>query len=194
MPELNLRIFSRNYRLAVTPGEEPVLEQCAQRVDQHMEAIRSGGRVVALDQIAVLAALEIAYDDSKTQTSLEARVAELEEKVSQPKAPEPDPELPLELPEEVSEPVLSDEPTPSVAPQGTLPTDQPLEEPAVSRAAAVADAAVDTALWEKETFADSVRKRSTPRPPVLRDSSDFLESFRYNDLNPAVRAFGLQGT
>ena len=42
MPELNLRIFSRNYRLAVTPGEEPVLEQCAQRVDQHMEAIRSG--------------------------------------------------------------------------------------------------------------------------------------------------------
>lgn len=150
MPELNLRIFSRNYRLAVTPGEEPVLEQCAQRVDQHMEAIRSGGRVVALDQIAVLAALEIAYDDSKTQTSLEARVAELEEKVSHPKAPEPDPELPLELPEEVSEPVLSDEPTPSVAPQGTLPADQPLEEPAVSRAAAVADAAVDTALWEKE--------------------------------------------
>lgn len=150
MPELNLRIFSRNYRLAVTPGEEPVLEQCAQRVDQHMEAIRSGGRVVALDQIAVLAALEIAYDDSKTQTSLEARVAELEEKVSQPKAPEPDPELSLELPEEVSEPVLSDEPTPSVAPQGTLPADQPLEEPAVSRAAAVADAAVDTALWEKE--------------------------------------------
>lgn len=150
MPELNLRIFSRNYRLAVTPGEEPVLEQCAQRVDQHMEAIRSGGRVVALDQIAVLAALEIAYDDSKTQTSLEARVAELEEKISQPKVPEPDPELPLELPEAVSEPVLSDEPTPSVAPQGTLPADQPLEEPAVFRAAAVADAAVDTALWEKE--------------------------------------------
>lgn len=150
MPELNLRIFSRNYRLAVTPGEEPVLEQCAQRVDQHMEAIRSGGRVVALDQIAVLAALEIAYDDSKTQSTLEARVAELEEKVAQPKAPEPDPELPLELPEEVSEPVLSDEPTPSVAPQGTLPADQPLEEPAVSQAAAVADATVDTALWEKE--------------------------------------------
>ena len=44
MPELNLRIFSRNYRLAVTPGEEPVLEQCAQRVDQHMEAIRSAFR------------------------------------------------------------------------------------------------------------------------------------------------------
>lgn len=150
MPELNLRIFSRNYRLAVTPGEEPVLEQCAQRVDQHMEAIRSGGRVVALDQIAVLAALEIAYDDSKTQTTLEARVAELEEKFSQPKTPEPDPELPLELPEEASELVLSDEPTPSVAPQRTLPADQPLKEPAVSRAATVADATVDTALWEKE--------------------------------------------
>ena len=151
MPELNLRIFSRNYRLAVTPGEEPVLEQCAQRVDQHMEAIRSGGRVVALDQIAVLAALEIAYDDSKAQTTLEARVAELEEKISHPQTPALEPELPLELPEEeVSESVLSKEPTPSVAPQEALPEDQPLEEPAVPQTASATDATVDTALWEKE--------------------------------------------
>lgn len=151
MPELNLRIFSRNYRLAVTPGEEPVLEQCAQRVDQHMEAIRSGGRVVALDQIAVLAALEIAYDDSKTQSTLEARVAELEEKVAQPKAPPPEPELPLELPEEeVSEPVVAEEPTSSEEPQGTLPMNQAVEEPAVSQALSAATTTADTALWEKE--------------------------------------------
>ena len=151
MPELNLRIFSRNYRLAVTPGEEPVLEQCAQRVDQHMEAIRSGGRVVALDQIAVLAALEIAYDDSKTQTSLEARVAELEEKVSQPKAPAPEPELPLELPEEeVSAPAVLEEPMPPEDLQGTLPVDQPVEEPAVSLAVSAATTTVDTTMWEKE--------------------------------------------
>lgn len=151
MPELNLRIFSRNYRLAVTPGEEPVLEQCAQRVDQHMEAIRSGGRVVALDQIAVLAALEIAYDDSKAQTTLEARVAELEEKISHPQTPALEPELPLELPEEeVSESAFSKEPTPSVAPQEALPEDQPLEEPAVPQTASATDATVDTALWEKE--------------------------------------------
>lgn len=150
MPELNLRIFSRNYRLAVTPGEEPVLEQCAQRVDQHMEAIRSGGRVVALDQIAVLAALEIAYDDSKTQTTLEARVAELEEQVAQPKAPAPEPELPLDLEEEVSAPTVSEEPTSSEEPQGTLPMDQGVEEPAVSPAVSAVTASVDTAVWEKE--------------------------------------------
>lgn len=151
MPELNLRIFSRNYRLAVTPGEEPVLEQCAQRVDQHMEAIRSGGRVVALDQIAVLAALEIAYDDSKTQTNLEARVAELEEKVAQPKVPTLEPELPLDLPEEeVFAPAVSEEPTSSDEPQGTLPMDQAVEEPAVSPAIAAATTTVDTDVWEKE--------------------------------------------
>lgn len=151
MPELNLRIFSRNYRLAVTPGEEPVLEQCAQRVDQHMEAIRSGGRVVALDQIAVLAALEIAYDDSKTQTTLEARVAELEEQAAQTKAAVPEPELPLDLPEEeVDEPASPEEPTPSEDLQGTLPVDQPVEEPAVLQAASSADTTIDTALWERE--------------------------------------------
>lgn len=151
MPELNLRIFSRNYRLAVTPGEEPVLEQCAQRVDQHMEAIRSGGRVVALDQIAVLAALEIAYDDSKTQTTLEARVAELEEKVVQPKAPAPEPELPLDLPEEeVAAPAVLEEPTPSEDLQGTLPVDQADEEPAAPPASSITPATVDTTLWEKE--------------------------------------------
>lgn len=151
MPELNLRIFSRNYRLAVTPGEEPVLEQCAQRVDQHMEAIRSGGRVVALDQIAVLAALEIAYDDSKTQTTLEARVAELEEQAAQTKATTPEPELPLDLPEEeVAEPATPEEPTPSEDLQGTLPVDQPIGEPAVPPAVPAATVTVDTSMWEKE--------------------------------------------
>ena len=151
MPELNLRIFSRNYRLAVTPGEEPVLEQCAQRVDQHMEAIRSGGRVVALDQIAVLAALEIAYDDSKTQTTLEARVAELEEQAARTKVVAPEPELPLDLPEEeVTETVAPEEPTPSEDLQGTLPVDQPVEEPAVPPAVSTATVTVDTSVWEKE--------------------------------------------
>ena len=151
MPELNLRIFSRNYRLAVTPGEEPVLEQCAQRVDQHMEAIRSGGRVVALDQIAVLAALEIAYDDSKTQTNLEARVAELEEKVAQPKAPAHEPELPLDLPEEeVAAPAAAEAPSQPEELQGTLPVDEPPAKPAVPQSASVPDATADTAVWEKE--------------------------------------------
>lgn len=151
MPELNLRIFSRNYRLAVTPGEEPVLEQCAQRVDQHMEAIRSGGRVVALDQIAVLAALEIAYDDSKTQTTLEARVAELEEWAAQTKAATPEPELPLDLPEEeVAAPAVPETPSHPEELQGTLPVDEPTAEPAVVQSASTPAATADTTVWEKE--------------------------------------------
>ena len=144
MPELNLRIFSRNYR-------EPVLEQCAQRVDQHMEAIRSGGRVVALDQIAVLAALEIAYDDSKTQTTLEARVAELEERAAQTKAATPEPELPLDLPEEeVAAPAVPETPSHPEELQGTLPVDEPTAEPAVVQSASTPAATADTTVWEKE--------------------------------------------
>jgi cell division protein ZapA (FtsZ GTPase activity inhibitor) len=151
MPELNLRIFSRNYRLAVTPGEEPVLEQCAQRVDQHMEAIRSGGRVVALDQIAVLAALEIAYDDTKTQSTLEARVAELEERAAQTKAVAPEPELPLDLPEEeVAAPAVPETPSQPEELQGTLPVDEPVEKPVAPPAVSATTATADTTVWEKE--------------------------------------------
>lgn len=131
MPELNLRIFSRNYRLAVTPGEEPVLTQCAQRVDQHMEAIRNGGRVVALDQIAVLAALEIAYDDNKTQTELEARIADLEVKAAEAEEAarnQPEPELPLEP---------AEEPEPQ-KPEPVEAAPQPVVQPS------------DEARWEKE--------------------------------------------
>lgn len=144
MPELNLRIFSRNYRLAVTPGEEPVLEQCAQRVDQHMEAIRSGGRVVALDQIAVLAALEIAYDDNKAQAALETKVAELEERVATQSATANEPELPLDM----NEPESFDEPPQPEVPETTSSADISEEaEPAVP---ALVAASVDTSDWEKE--------------------------------------------
>ena len=78
-------------------------------------------------------------------------MAELEEKVAQPKAPPPEPELPLELPEEeVSEPVVAEEPTSSEEPQGTLPMNQAVEEPAVSQALSAATTTADTAVWEKE--------------------------------------------
>lgn len=62
MSEVNVTIFDRNYRLAVTTGEEKMLEDCARQVNEQMLAVRAAGRVIAIDQIAVLTALELAYD------------------------------------------------------------------------------------------------------------------------------------
>lgn len=96
MPEVTVNIYSRTYRLAVSTGEEGLIQQCAELVDKQMKAIREGGKVINQDQIAVLAALEVAYEAQKqaeklaseeTQSiatkdaeieSLKARIRELE--------------------------------------------------------------------------------------------------------------------
>ena len=67
MSEVNVTIFDRNYRLAVTTGEEKMLEDCARQVNEQMLAVRATGRVIAIDQIAVLTALELAYDAKKRE-------------------------------------------------------------------------------------------------------------------------------
>ena len=65
MPEVTVNIYSRTYRLAVSTGEEALIRRCAEIVDKQMKAIREGGKVINQDQIAVLAALEVAYEANK---------------------------------------------------------------------------------------------------------------------------------
>ena len=68
MSELTVTIFSHKYRLAVSTGEEELLERCAKIVDDQMNAVRAGGKVISADQIAVLSALEIAYEAEKRRS------------------------------------------------------------------------------------------------------------------------------
>ena len=97
-------LFSAS-RLAVSTGEEALIQRCADIVDKQMKAIREGGKVINQDQIAVLAALEVAYEANKNvqknstdaQRSaaekdaeiarLKARIAELESRPAPVAAP-----------------------------------------------------------------------------------------------------------
>lgn len=67
MSEVAVTIYNHTYRLAVSTGEENLLRDCAKLVDDQMAAVRSAGKVIAADQIAVLSALEIAYDAKKKE-------------------------------------------------------------------------------------------------------------------------------
>ena len=100
MPELMLVIGSRNFRLAVTPGEEAMLSTCATRVDSVITSVRNGGRLVAQDQIAVMAALEIAYEDAKKERELTQEIERLNELAldlqTAPSAPVAEPVRPTE--------------------------------------------------------------------------------------------------
>jgi cell division protein ZapA len=60
--QITLTILGREYRVACRPEERNELLACAHYVDQKMGAIREGGRVMTSDNIAVMAALQIAQE------------------------------------------------------------------------------------------------------------------------------------
>lgn len=67
MPEVIVSIYNHKYRLAVSTGEEDLLRDCAAQIDRQMEAMKASGKVIAADQIAVLTALEVAYEAKKAE-------------------------------------------------------------------------------------------------------------------------------
>mgnify|MGYP000788151232 CR=1 FL=1 len=90
MPEVTVNIYSRSYRLAVSTGEEALIQRCADIVDKQMKAIREGGKVINQDQIAVLAALEVAYEANKNvqknSTDAQRSAAEKDAEIARLKA------------------------------------------------------------------------------------------------------------
>lgn len=55
-------ILGKEYQIACPEEEKPALIASAQMLHDSMEKIRSTGKVVGLDRIAVMAALNIAHD------------------------------------------------------------------------------------------------------------------------------------
>lgn len=62
MEHLTVTILDREYRLACTPEEREALLKCAAYVDSKMQTIRSAGKVMGADRVAVMAALQIAHE------------------------------------------------------------------------------------------------------------------------------------
>ena len=54
MSEVNVTIFDRNYRLAVTTGEEKMLEDCARQVNEQMLAVRAPAALLQLIRLQFL--------------------------------------------------------------------------------------------------------------------------------------------
>jgi cell division protein ZapA len=60
--QVTVTVLGRDYLLACKPDEKADLLACARYVDQKMASIRDAGKVVGVDRIAVLAALQIAQE------------------------------------------------------------------------------------------------------------------------------------
>jgi cell division protein ZapA (FtsZ GTPase activity inhibitor) len=59
---VSVRILDKEYRVSCGPDEEEGLRESARMLDQRMREIRQTGRVIGVDRIAVMAALNIAYE------------------------------------------------------------------------------------------------------------------------------------
>ncbi len=62
MKQLEVQIMGQSYLLGCPPGGESRLLEAVEKVDTAMCKIRDGGKVRARDRIAVLAALNLAFD------------------------------------------------------------------------------------------------------------------------------------
>jgi|TARA_B100000530_G_scaffold214982_1_gene137929 cell division protein ZapA len=59
---LDVKIMGREFRIACKPEERAALQQAVNIVETKMSSIRNTGKVVGLDKIAVMAALQIAHE------------------------------------------------------------------------------------------------------------------------------------
>lgn len=74
---VNVKILDREYTVGVGPGEREGLTAAAHLVDARMREIRGGNRMVALDRLAVLAALNLAHELQQLRQERDAQQREL---------------------------------------------------------------------------------------------------------------------
>jgi cell division protein ZapA len=69
MKQLEVKIMGQGYLLGCPEGGEKSLREAVHRVDAAMCKIRDAGKIRARDRIAVLAALNLAFDLAQAQES-----------------------------------------------------------------------------------------------------------------------------
>ena len=97
---VTLQILDKEYRIACPAEERDNLESAARYLNDKMREIRSGGKVIGADRIAVMAALNITHDLLHKQQRLDqeadstrAKVRDLLERVDGALAADPDDRL-----------------------------------------------------------------------------------------------------
>jgi len=74
MKQIEATILGQSYMLACPPDGEALLREAVAIVDREMSAIRDAGKVKARERIAVLTALNLAYQKAETAQQPSAAV------------------------------------------------------------------------------------------------------------------------
>ncbi len=86
---VHVTILGKEYQVACPEEQQDALIASARMVHQNMEKIRNSGKVVGVDRIAVMAALNIAHelltlqqDESHDLDKVNEKISQLKERVS----------------------------------------------------------------------------------------------------------------
>lgn len=77
----SVTILGRDYRINTPASEREALFHSAHYLDQKMREIRAGGKAIGVERIAVMAALNIAYELMQCRDQNEKQTLEAEEKI-----------------------------------------------------------------------------------------------------------------
>lgn len=90
-----VNILDKEYRVACEPSEEAGLAQSARILDERMREIRQAGRVIGVDRIAVMAALNFVYElmqlreqQGQLDAAAEGQLARIQDKLDAVLAPD----------------------------------------------------------------------------------------------------------
>jgi cell division protein ZapA len=85
---VSVKILDKDYQVACNPDEEALLSISARHLDNSMRSIRSSGKVVGSDRIAVMAALNVTNDllhgpetTTATNPAQNARIKKMSQKI-----------------------------------------------------------------------------------------------------------------
>lgn len=86
---VTVKILEKDYRIACAPNHKQSLEDSAALLNDKMHEIRSSGKVIGSDRIAVMAALNLAHDllqqqqHSAHDSDLQKQLRKMREKIDE---------------------------------------------------------------------------------------------------------------
>ncbi|MGH8127957.1 MAG: cell division protein ZapA [Gammaproteobacteria bacterium] len=79
--QVTVRILDRDYHVACPPDERESLLKAADLLSQDMSEVRDSGRVVGMDRIAVMVALNLAHQFLQAENERDATVSQSMERI-----------------------------------------------------------------------------------------------------------------
>jgi len=79
--QVTVKILDRDYHVACPPEEREALLKAADLLSREMSEVRDSGRVVGMDRIAVMVALNLAHQYLQVESERDATVSESMERI-----------------------------------------------------------------------------------------------------------------